>query len=146
MVLDSSPAARTTAATFEVLTKEEVIELKEMYENLSDAHFNFEKLDMSPLIKKLQENSQSLKDVLSKPTNTARLLVQYIQYMSIIKEFTRAGRIDDWKADLAAMWKIRNLFAACVHKYLCHAVSTKYDRTRNWVSLALPAVYKPKFP
>ena len=103
MVLDSSPAARTTAATFEVLTKEEVIELKEMYENLSDAHFNFEKLDMSPLIKKLQENSQSLKDVLSKPTNTARLLVQYIQYMSIIKEFTRAGRIDDWKADLAAM-------------------------------------------
>ena len=117
-----------------------------MYENLSDTHFNFEKLDMSPLIKKLQENSQSLKDVLSKPTNTARLLVQYIQYMSIIKEFTRAGRIDDWKADLAAMWKILNLFAACVHKYLCHAVSTKYGRTRNWVSLALPAVYKPKFP
>ena len=58
---------------------------------------------MSPLIKKLQENSQSLKDILSKPTNTARLLVQYIQYLSIIKEFTRAGRIDDWKADLAAM-------------------------------------------
>ena len=103
MVLGSSPVARTTVATVEVLTKEEVIELKEMYENLSDTHFNFEKLDMSPLIKKLQENSESLKDVLSKPTNTARLLVQYIQYMSIIKEFTRAGRIDDWKANLAAM-------------------------------------------
>ena len=40
-VLGSSPVARTTVATVEVLTKDEVIELKEMYENLSDTHFNF---------------------------------------------------------------------------------------------------------
>ena len=56
----------TTVATIEVLTKEEVIEFKETYENLSDTDFNSKMFDMSPLIKKLQENLRNLKDVLSK--------------------------------------------------------------------------------
>ena len=32
-----------------------------MHENLSDTDFNSEKFDMSPLIKKLQENLRNLK-------------------------------------------------------------------------------------
>ena len=68
-----------------------------MYENLSDTDFNSEKFDIPPLIKKLQENLRNLKDVLSKRTNTAKLWVQYMQYISIIKEVTRAERIGDWK-------------------------------------------------
>ena len=106
---------RLTATTIEVLTKEEVIELREMYENLSDTDFNSEKFDMSPLIKKLEENLLNLKDVLSKRTNAAKLWLQYMQYISIIKEFTRAERICDWKGLLAAMGKMLNLFAATGH-------------------------------
>ena len=53
------------------------------------------KFDMSPLIKKLQETSRNLKDILSKRTNTAKLWVQYVKYISIIKEFTRTERIGD---------------------------------------------------
>ena len=71
--------------------------------------------DMSPLIKKLQENSRNLEDVLSKRTNTAKLWVQYVQYVNIIKEFARAERIWDWKGHLVAMEKMRNLFAATEH-------------------------------
>lgn len=54
-------------------------------------------------IEKLQENSLSLKDVLSKRRNTGKLCVQNIQDISIMKEFARAGRIDDWKGHLAVM-------------------------------------------
>ena len=44
---------RATATTIEVLTKDEVRELREMHENLSDTDFNSEKFYMSPLIKKV---------------------------------------------------------------------------------------------
>ena len=107
--------SRTTVTTIEVLTKEEVIQLKEIYENLSDTDFNSKKFDMSPLIKKLQENLRNLKDVLSKRTNTAKLWVQYIQYLSKVKEFTRAERTGDWKEHLVAMGKMLNLFATTGH-------------------------------
>lgn len=48
---------------------------------------------MSPIMKNLQENSGNLKDALSKRIYTVKLWVQYIQYISIIKNFTRAERI-----------------------------------------------------
>ena len=102
---------RTTVTTIEVLTKGEVIQLKEMYENLSDTDFN-SKFDISLLIKKFQENLRNLKDVVSKRTNAGKLWVQYIQYISIIKEFPRAERIGDWKGNLATMGKILNIFSA----------------------------------
>ena len=42
---------------------------------------------MSPLLKRLQNNSRNLKYVLSKRMNT----VQYIQCITTIKEFTFGG-------------------------------------------------------
>ena len=86
-----------------------------MYEILSDTDFKSEKFDLSPLIKKLQENSRNLKDLLSKQTNTGKLRVQYIQYINIKKEFTRAERFGDWKGHLEAMRKMQNLFPATGH-------------------------------
>ena len=56
---------RTTATTIEVITKEDVNELKEMYANLSDRDFNSKIFDMSPLLKMLQGNSRNRTDKFS---------------------------------------------------------------------------------
>ena len=70
----------------------------------------------------------TLKDVLSKRTNTGKLWVQYIQFISKIKEFTRAERIGDWKGYLAGMGKMLNLFAATGH--INYAKSTRLYRQK----------------
>ena len=48
----------------EVPTKEEITELKEIHENRLDTDHKSEKFDMSLLIKKLEDKSPNLKDVL----------------------------------------------------------------------------------
>ena len=55
---------RIIVTTSEVLTKEEITELKEIYENRLDTDHKSEKFDMSLLIKKLEDKSPNLKDVL----------------------------------------------------------------------------------
>ena len=45
---------KKNVTTIEILSHEEVIELKEMYENLSYTDFNSEKLDVTPLRKQLK--------------------------------------------------------------------------------------------
>ena len=65
----------------------------------------------------------TLKDVLSKRTNAGKLWVQYIQFISKIKEFTRAERISDWKGYLEGIGKMLNLFAATGH--INYAKSTR---------------------
>ena len=55
---------RIIVTTSEVPTKEEITELKEIYENRLDTDHKSEKFDMSLLIKKLEDKSPNLKDVL----------------------------------------------------------------------------------
>ena len=49
---------RIIVTTSEVLTKEEITELKEIYENRLDTDHKSEKFDMSLLIKMFYENEQ----------------------------------------------------------------------------------------
>ena len=63
----------------------------------------------------------------------------------MIKEFTRAERISNWKGDLVTIGEnTESLCSNWTYKLRdkCQTVSIKDGRTRNWVSLALRTVYK----
>ena len=53
-----------------------------------------------------------LKEILIDSLRTAKLRLQYMNYLSTIKEFVRAEESGNWQGHLAAMGKILNLFAA----------------------------------
>ena len=55
------------------------------------------------------------KEYLSKNTRTAKLLIQYIHYINIMKQFIQAGRKGNWQNYLNVVRQILNLFSATTH-------------------------------
>ena len=55
------------------------------------------------------------KEYLSENYCTAKLLIQYIHYINIVKQFIRAGRTGNWQNYLMVVRQILNLFPATAH-------------------------------
>ena len=55
------------------------------------------------------------KEYLSENSRTAKLLIQYIHYINIVKQFIRAGRTGNWQNYLMVVRQILNLFSATAH-------------------------------
>ena len=70
------------------------------------------------LLKKMLEK---LKQFLSQESRTAKLWVQYLSYIQIIKDFIRADRTGNWSFHLQSVSNMLNLFAATgyVHYAKC---------------------------
>ena len=55
------------------------------------------------------------KEYLSENSRTEKLLIQYIHYINIVKQFIRAGRTRNWQNCLKVVRQILNLFLATAH-------------------------------
>ena len=55
------------------------------------------------------------KEYLSENSRTAKLLIQYIHYINIVKQFIRAGRTGNWQNYLTVVHQILNLFSVTAH-------------------------------
>ena len=55
------------------------------------------------------------KEYLSENPRKAKLLIQYIYYINIAKQFIRAGRTGNWQNYLMVVRQILNLFSATAH-------------------------------
>ena len=55
------------------------------------------------------------KEYLSENSRTAKLWIQYIHYINIVKEFIRVGRTGNWQKYLMVVRQILNLFSATAH-------------------------------
>ena len=64
---------------------------------------------------KLSGNLQKIKDFLSKESRTAKLWIQYMHYIQVLKDFVRAERTGNWSLHLHTVGKMLNLFAATDH-------------------------------
>ena len=93
----------------------EVQVLSVMYDQLSSTDLFADRFDSSRTIAKLKDKISILKEILIDFSRTAKLCLQYMNYVSIIKEFARAERSGNWQGHLAAMGKMLNLFAATEH-------------------------------
>ena len=83
-------------------------------------------VDVHPDIPEMQAHtaiSKSAKIVLQEKSRTARLWLQYIEFIETCRNFIRVSRIDDWKLHLYAISKMTNLYTATGH--INYAKSTR---------------------
>ena len=90
-------------------------DLKDLYEKLIGKEISIEQLNESQVIINIQHDIENLKRELSVKSRTAKLWIQYVDYISIIKMFIRAERTGNWNMHLNAAQKMLNLFAATGH-------------------------------
>jgi len=78
---------------------------------------------------KLESCVNDLRNRLAVQSRTARLWLQYMDYVSVVKTFILAKHVGDWHLHLAATSHMLNLFAATGHhsyarctRLTCHLV------------------------
>ena len=71
-------------------------------------------LDTEPL-ESLSEAIKAKKEMLSRELRTAKLWINYINYVEVCRNFIRAARTGDWNLHLHSVSKMTNLFAATGH-------------------------------
>ena len=73
------------------------------------------RFDSSRTIAKLKDKISILKQILIDSSSTAKLWLQYMNYVSIIKEFVHAETSGNWQTHLTAMGKLLNFLAVTGH-------------------------------
>ena len=94
-----------------------VKELKAELESFSkglDEDIPFD-IELYPTIAKLQDILDDYKDILNDSSRTAKLWLQYLHYIDVVKIFIRAERTGDFNLYLTALGRTINLFAATAH-------------------------------
>ena len=69
----------------------------------------------SVITKKLIDYFIERKEMLTRESRTSALWLSYVQYVSIVKEFIRAERTNDWSLHISATKNMLNLFSATCH-------------------------------
>lgn len=68
-----------------------------------------------PVINKIRSALENCKNSLVNSSRTAKLWIQYMHYIDIIKDFITAEQIGNWKIYLGTVSKMLNLFASTGH-------------------------------
>ena len=97
------------------LTKLDVEELKVVVTSAMHDTNNVDFMSNSKEIKVLTEHIQYLKDKLSAISRTAKLWIQHLDYIQVLKLFIRAERTGNWSLHIVALSKMINVFAATGH-------------------------------
>jgi hypothetical protein len=99
----------------------DAIELEQLYMNIVCRTFDFAS-DVSQVCAKLTSALHARKLQVAEHSRTAKLWLQYIQYIDILKSFIRAERTCDWNAHLLSLSRMLNLFAASGHNHYAKSV------------------------
>ena len=97
------------------LSTTEIEKIHDFYDGIADKYLSVMNTDKSNELMKLQNCLLKYKESLAKTSRTARLWLQYIEYVETVKLFIRAERIGNWNLHLIAVGKMMNLFAATGH-------------------------------
>ena len=99
-----------------ILTDTEVEKIKEVAERVvQDPESAMEVIASSNELRRLDTALELYKDELLSKSRTAKLWLQYLLYVDVIKLFIRAERTGNWHLHLIAVGKMLNLFAATAH-------------------------------
>ena len=95
-----------------------VMEFESMYTKAENGELSFaelEEFDEGSTVQQFNKEFNSLAASLEKTSRTAKLWLQYIEYIDVVKELICAERTSNWKLHLQAIRKMVNLFAATGH-------------------------------
>lgn len=101
--------------TSDHLSSSEVMEMQQLYSDVLEGKCSDEGVGASACFQKVQDKLECLKKELSGMSRTAKLWIQYMQYVEHLKAFVRAERTGNWNLHLFAVSKMLNLFAATGH-------------------------------
>ena len=97
------------------LSVAEVEKIHSLFEGVSNRTVPISFAYTSKELMKLEKLLHRYKELLAEKSPTARLWLQYLEYIETLKIFIRAERIGDWNLHLIAIGKMLNLFAATGH-------------------------------
>ena len=99
----------------EMISEEDLNTLKSLHEHIIDEKSHDENIINCEIIEKLNCALEKLIDRLGESSRTAKLWIQYIRYIDIVKYFIAAKRTGNWQNHLGSTAKMLNLFAATGH-------------------------------
>ena len=124
------------------LKQDEVDELKDIYECLeNDYEEGMRRLRSSTTFNLVSNMLDNLKEELRKHSRTAKLWLNYIGYVNVLKQFIRAERCCDWELHLNALEKMLNLFAATGHLNYAKCARLHHQEMRE-LKTKYPFVYQ----
>jgi hypothetical protein len=97
------------------ITSDDVTEIENMYIDVTNGNKSFTDVACCQAFQRLQQAKQKLQDFLAYTSRTAKLWLQYIQCVKLLKLFIRAERTSDWHLHLYAFSQMLPLFAATGH-------------------------------
>ena len=106
---------RTDSSSDDQLSVGEIEKIYCLFDSVSSKTVPFSSVCTSEELIKLEKLLHRYKESLAKKSPTARLWLQYLEYVDTLKIFIRAERIGDWNLHLIAIGKMLNLFAATGH-------------------------------
>ena len=113
--IDVDIAMRTDSSSDDQLSVGEIEKIYSLFDSVSSKTVPFPSVCTSEELIKLEKLLHRYKELLAKKSPTARLWLQYLEYVDTLKIFIRAKRIGDWNLHLIAIGKMLNLFAAIGH-------------------------------
>ena len=97
------------------LNSNEVRKICEFYQGFQKGSMSISEIAESTEVLKLEECLVKHKALLGEQSPTAKLWLQYIEYIETLKLFIRAERSGNWSLHLVAVMRMLNLFAATGH-------------------------------
>ena len=113
--IDVDIAMRTDNSSDDQPNVGEIEKIHSLFDSVSSKTVPFSSVYTSEEVIKLEKLLYRYKELLAKKSRTARLWLQYLEYVDTPKIFIRAERIGDWNLHLIAIGKMLNLFAATGH-------------------------------
>ena len=126
------PSPEPSPAPTNSLSREQMMELKSLLDRIDEnPEIAVSEVNESPELLLIQELLEDLKEYLRTASRTARLWLQHIDYVGILKLFIRAERTGNWKLHLHAVEKMLNVFAATGHVNYAKCARLYLQKMRN---------------
>ena len=93
----------------------EAEKIRDLYEGIRNKFLSLKSVGNSEALHKLNQCLLQYKTFLCEKSRTAKLWVQYIEYIETLKLFIRAERTGNWNLHLIAVERMLNVFAATGH-------------------------------
>jgi len=111
LIIQLQEMAMSSASENDQVDKQE---LENLYDNVTSKNVPHDAID-NPSLSRLKQSTEAMHRSLCEESRTARLWVQYVDYVSTARMFIRAARTGDWNLYLISINNILNLFAATGH-------------------------------
>ena len=113
---DDLPEAFPNDLTHQIVIEEaDILEIKKLCESFISENDTIENVNKSEALSKLFSFLEKYKDRLALRSRTARIWIQYLEYVTVVKNFIRAERTGKWHLHLVSTSQMLNLLSATGH-------------------------------